>query len=327
MHVIDVDAILEELRKVNAIRVLVQSPEGLREEALKLADFLEEHGIEAILQGNVNYGACDPADHEARLLGCDAVLHLGHSKIPMAFEVPVIFVPAFADVDVVGALERNMGEIEKLGERIGLTTTIQHVNALENAATFLRARGFDVVIGEGDSRVEWPGQILGCNFSAANVDVDGLLFIGSGRFHPLGLAVAVKKPVLAVNPYSGDAFWPSDEVGRFVRKRWAQIAMAMDARNFGVITSIKKGQLRLNEARKILKLLRDNGRKAKLLVMDVVSYPDLEGFDFEAYVVVACPRIAIDDVENWRKPVLTPPEVEILLGLKEEYEFDEIRGV
>jgi len=42
--------------------------------------------------------------------------------------------------------------------------------------------------------------------------------------------------------------------------------------------------------------------------------------------VVACPRVPIDDVENWRKPVLTPRELEILLGLREDYEFDEILG-
>ncbi len=34
----------------------------------------------------------------------------------------------------------------------------------------------------------------------------------------------------------------------------------------------------------------------------------------------------MDDYENWRKPVLTPTEVEILLGLREDYAFDEILG-
>ncbi|WP_297504598.1 diphthamide synthesis protein, partial [Thermococcus sp.] len=43
-------------------------------------------------------------------------------------------------------------------------------------------------------------------------------------------------------------------------------------------------------------------------------------------VVVACPRVPIDDYENWRKPVLTPTEVEIVLGLREDYAFDEILG-
>ncbi len=327
MHVIDAGEILGKLREKDVRKVLIQSPEGLRREAEWFADFLEENGIEAILHGNVNYGACDPADHEAKLLGCDAVVHLGHSRIPLAFEVPVIFVPAFAQVDVVGALERNLGEIKRLGKRIGLVTTVQHVKSLEEAKNFLEGQGFEVVIGRGDSRVEWPGQILGCNFSSARVDADGLLFIGSGHFHPVGLAVATGKPVLAINPYSWDFFWAMEEGERLIRRRWAQIALAMDAESFGVVVSTKKGQLRLSEARRLVRLIKKNGRRAKLLAMNSVSYPELEGFSFDAYVVVACPRIAIDDAENWRKPVLTPPELEIVLGLREDYRFDEILGV
>jgi 2-(3-amino-3-carboxypropyl)histidine synthase len=93
------------------------------------------------------------------------------------------------------------------------------------------------------------------------------------------------------------------------------------------VVSTKKGQLRLAEAKRVVELLREHGREARLIAMDHISYPKLEGFPFDAYVVVACPRVPIDDYENWRKPVLTPREVELLLGLREDYEFDEIPGV
>lgn len=327
MHEVSMGEILERLREMKAKRVLIQSPEGLRREAEELASFLEENGLDVILHGGINYGACDPADTEAKRLGCDALIHLGHSYMTLHLEVPTIFVPAFAKVDVIPALERNLNEIKKLGRRIALVTTAQHIHQLERAKAFLEGAGFEVLIGEGDSRVSWPGQVLGCNFSAAKTDADGVLFIGAGYFHPIGVAVAVKKPTLAVNPYSGDAVWMDEEAERLIRKRWAQIAKAMDARRFGVVVSTKKGQLRLAEAKRIVKLLRESGRYARLVAMDHINYPALEGFSFDAYVVVACPRVPIDDYENWRKPVLTPREVELLLGLRDEYEFDEILGV
>ncbi|AIU69640.1 S-adenosyl-L-methionine:L-histidine 3-amino-3-carboxypropyltransferase [Thermococcus eurythermalis] len=326
MHEISNGEILRTLRELNARRVLIQTPEGLKREAQALADFLEENGMEAVISGDINYGACDPADREAKMLGCDALIHLGHSYMRLKLEVPTIFVPAFAKVDVVPVLEKNIGEIRKLGRRIALVTTAQHIHQLERAKEFLEKAGFEVVVGRGDSRVSWPGQVLGCNFSAAKVDAEGILFIGAGYFHPLGVALATRKPTLAVNPYSGDAIWMDNEAERLIRRRWAQIAKAMDAKKFGVITSTKKGQLRLAEAKRIVKLLREHGKYAKLIAMNHINYPALEGFDFDAYVVVACPRVPIDDYENWRKPVLTPPEVEILLGLREDYEFDEIRG-
>ncbi|MDK2915274.1 MAG: 2-(3-amino-3-carboxypropyl)histidine synthase [Thermococcaceae archaeon] len=326
MHEISFGEVLENLRGLNAHRVLIQTPEGLKREAQELADFLEDNGIEAIISGDINYGACDPADSEAKRLGCDVLIHLGHSYMQLHLEVPTIFVPAFAKVDVVWALEKNLDEVKKLGRRIALVTTAQHIHQIGRAREFLEKNGFEVVIGRGDSRVSWPGQVLGCNFSSAKVDADGVLFIGAGYFHPIGVAMAVKKPTLAINPYSGDAIWMDRESERLVRKRWAQIAKAMDARRFGVITSTKKGQLRLAEAKRIVKLLREHGKYAKLLAMNHISYQALEGFEFDAYVVVACPRVPIDDYENWRKPVLTPREVEILLGLREDYEFDEILG-
>ncbi|MFA4719714.1 diphthamide biosynthesis enzyme Dph2 [Pyrococcus kukulkanii] len=326
LHEISKDEILKELQKLKAKKVLIQSPEGLRREAYELAAFLEENGINAIIHGEVNYGACDPADKEAKLLGCDALIHLGHSYMKLHLEVPTIFVPAFAKVDVIEALRKNIEEIRKLGRRIILVTTAQHIHQLERAKKFLEENGFQVVIGKGDSRVSWPGQVLGCNYSAAKVEGDGVLFLGSGIFHPLGLALSTKKKVLAVNPYSGDFMWMDELKERFIRKRWAQIAKAIDAKRFGVIVSIKKGQLRLREAERIVKLLRKYGREARLIIMNDVSYMKLEGFPFDAYVVVACPRVPIDDYENWRKPVLTPREIELLLGLKEEYEFDEIPG-
>ena len=327
MHEIHAREVLEKLKLMGAGRVLIQSPEGLRREAEVLGNFLEDNGIEVILHGEVNYGACDPADREAKSLGCDALIHLGHSYMKLHLEVPTIFVPAFADVEVVPVLEKNLKEIKKLGKKIALVTTAQHIHELEKAREFLENNGFEVLIGRGDSRVSWPGQVLGCNFSAARVNAEGVLFIGAGYFHPLGVAVATRKPTLAINPYSGDAIWMNDEAERLIRKRWAQIAKAMDARSFGVVTSTKKGQLRLAEAKRIVRLLREHGKEAKLLLMNHISYPQLEGFSFDAYVVVACPRVPIDDYENWRKPVLTPREVEMLLGLREEYEFDEILGV
>ncbi|NJE08267.1 diphthamide biosynthesis enzyme Dph2 [Thermococcus sp. M39] len=328
MHEIPFEEILQNLEELDSKKVLIQTPEGLKKEAQALAEFLEKNGIEVIISGDINYGACDLADREAKMLGCDVLIHLGHSYMQLNLEIPVIFVPAFAKVDVVKALENNLNEIKKLGKKIALVTTVQHIRDLRRVREFLEERGFQVFIGEGDNRVSFAGQVLGCNFTTARVrkEVDGILFIGAGYFHPIGVALATKKPTLAINPYSGDFAWMDKEVEKIVRKRWGMIARAYDAKKFGVIISTKKGQLRLGEAKRIMGLLKEHGREAQLIAMNYINPEALEGFDFDAYVVVACPRVPIDDAEKWRKPVLTPKEVELLLGLREEYEFDEILG-
>ena len=52
----------------------------------------------------------------------------------------------------------------------------------------------------------------------------------------------------------------------------------------------------------------------------------LDAFNLDAWVSTACPRIAIDDHATFSKPVITPVELDVVLGARkwEEYAFDEI---
>jgi len=58
-------------------------------------------------------------------------------------------------------------------------------------------------------------------------------------------------------------------------------------------------------------------------------HPDrLLPYQADAYVSTACPRIAVDDYLRYPKPILTPVEMEIVLGLKKwsDYSLDSIQG-
>ena len=48
----------------------------------------------------------------------------------------------------------------------------------------------------------------------------------------------------------------------------------------------------------------------------------------DAFVCTACNCIAIDDAPRYKKPVLAPPELEIVLVLRKwaNYEFDQLYG-
>ena len=53
-------------------------------------------------------------------------------------------------------------------------------------------------MGEGGPRLAAPGQLLGCSSAAARtLDVPGYLYLGTGVFHPLTVALATGKPVVA----------------------------------------------------------------------------------------------------------------------------------
>lgn len=69
-----------QIRKHGATRVALQLPEGLSMWACALADLMERFtGVEAVVLGDVTYGACCVDDYTARALGCDMLVHYGHS--------------------------------------------------------------------------------------------------------------------------------------------------------------------------------------------------------------------------------------------------------
>lgn len=69
-----------QIRKYEVQRVALQLPEGLAMWACALVDIVEQFtSAEAVVLGDVTYGACCVDDFTARALGCDMLVHYGHS--------------------------------------------------------------------------------------------------------------------------------------------------------------------------------------------------------------------------------------------------------
>lgn len=236
------------------------------------------------------------------------LFHFGHAG--MGGYENVVFIEARSSIDVIPAVKSAL-PLLKAG-RIGIITTVQHIHKLEEISKFLRENGKEAVIGKGDLRVRYPGQVIGCNFTAARVDCEEILYVGSGFFHPLGVAIATRKRVIAADPYLNQAVEVSPE--RLLRKRHGYIAASMSAKVFGIIVSTKNGQNRMRLAQRLEESANNHKREAFIIMMDLVTPEQLLAFKVDAYVNTACPRITIDDAERFHVPVLTPQEFEIVLG-------------
>ena len=171
------------------MRILLQFPEGLKQEALKHAKKLEAEGNEVVVSATPTFGACDLAIDEAKNIKADKLVHFGHAEFHhVDFNVEYVPYPIDADLSI---LERSLEPLKPFG-KIGLMTTIQHIHQLESAAEFFRKNGKEVVIGRPYGFDKKSGQILGCDAgSAASIDrsVEALVYFGGGMFHPLGKSV------------------------------------------------------------------------------------------------------------------------------------------
>ena len=321
----DLQRVIKKINSRNAKTVGLQFPEGLKMQAIKIARTIEnETEANVIISGDPCFGACDVSDNKMDDI-VDLIVHFGHTPLPLRYKVPVLFIEAYSSVKIKPILEESLELIEDYS-RIALVTTTQHLNRINEIKDYLEDNGKEVVLGSSKSTRK--GQVLGCNFeSIKNLDAELYLFIGSGNFHPLGIYLFTKSPVLALDPYNGEIREMSEYADRILRVRFARITKAREAKKWGIIVSSKEGQYRMPLAKDIKKQIKDAGGESYIILADNIN-PDilLPYMELDAFVVTACPRIAIDDTHMYKKPLLTPKEMEIVLNKREweKYQLDEI---
>jgi 2-(3-amino-3-carboxypropyl)histidine synthase len=320
----ELERIVDEIDERDATKVGLQFPEGLKRRGPAVADDLREvvdDDITILLSGQPCYGACDLDTYLMRRT--DVFVHFGHS--PMKESDKIIYVPLFSNVDPFPILEDSLDELEDpdVDPAVGLVTTAQHMNRFDEMVDWLEERGYEVHTRKGDDRLTSEGQVLGCNYASADIDADQVLYVGGGKFHPMGLAMEYQdKHVVIADPVN-NVVTIADPM-QFLKQRYASVHKAMDAEKWGVIFCTKIGQGRWETAEEIL----ENNENAYLITMDEVTPDRLLNFDMDAFVNTGCPRITTDDGPRFNKPMLTPGEYEIAMGNKplEDLEFDTFHG-
>ncbi len=310
----DISDLVRQLQERGAKRIALQVPAGLKRRAAGYASDLRDAGFDVIISGDPCYGACDLALNT--LDQADLLVHIGHA--PVDAQENVIFLPFEVGFEP-GVLENAIPLLK--GKTIGLVTTIQHVHLIPAMETFLRQRGIEVRVSEGRGRTPRRGQVLGCSFTAAReVQADEILFVGTGLFHPIGIAIATGLRVIALDPLTGTAQEVSGDA--HLRRRFAVIEKARGATTIGIIVSTKSGQHRMDLARRLAALVPNT----VIVTMNEVSPDELLNLGFDCYINTACPRLAYDDQVRFPVPVLSPQEFEILSGIRrwDQYMIDEI---
>lgn len=306
--------LIEELKDRGAKTVALQFPAGLKRKAAEYSNALQEAGFSVIISGDPCYGACDLAldtlDH------ADVLVHFGHT--PVDTQDRVIFVPYEVDFDIT-VLEKALPLLKE--KTVGLVTTVQHVHLIPAMESFLKGKGIAVRVADGSGRTPLRGQVLGCGFSTArDTGADEILFVGTGVFHPIGIALSTKKHVVALDPLAGNVQEVSGDT--LMRRRFGVMEKARGAKSVGIIVSTKSGQSRMDLATRLAAL----SPRAVIVTVKEVNPDELLNLGFAAYVNTACPRLAYDDQVRFPVPVLSPQEFEILCGARdwENYAIDEI---
>ena len=252
----------------------------------------------------------------------DLMLHLGHAELGEAPD-KVIFLEARMKEDL-GTWWKRRPESSRRREW-GSPLLFSMSTSSMGRWQALKEHGIEGLSGPAAGGLSIPDRSwAAATASARALNVEEYLFIGTGKFHPLGIALATGKRVVAADPVTGEV--SEIDTDPMLRRRFGAIARAADAKSFAVLVSKKPGQKRMELAERIKALGEAGGREMFLVYLDNIEPDRLLNLGAEAAVSTACPRVALDDAAKYKIPILTPPEFEVLLGEREweEYVFDEI---
>ena len=208
-----------------------------------------------------------------------------------------------------------------LPKTIGLATTVQFLDYVDEIKNYLESKGKVIFIDKMKQKYE--GQLLGCDQGGAEKikeNVDAFLYIGTGIFHPLGIAINIDKEVFCYDPiHAIMSKIDTEQVKRYNAKRKAAYMKFLEADEIGILVSLKPGQNNFRKAIELKKQLKE--KNCYIFAFDTLEFSQIENFPFiQCWVNTACSRI-LDDYEKFPKPLIDLRDIEKmeLLAINSKY--------
>ena len=312
----EIPLLVKELKKIKPSRVLVQLPEGVKQNATEIAKIIEDLGIEVIFSGETAWGGCAIAVQEAEALDVDLIVHFGHAKF-IDSHFPILYIEVKDELNLNPLLKKSLKDLKKF-KKIGLSYSIQHRHDIEDIKKFYEKNDKEVILSKQLGLVAYEGHIVGCQYAglrAIQEEVDVFVVIGN-QFHSMGATLAVEKPVILLDVYNDNVRTMEGLRDKILKQRIISIEKLKDAKKVGIIIEIKPGQ-KFGTPEFLLKKLREKGKEVIVITMSELTPDKLMNFYYiDAFIELACPRIALDDFEKYSKPILTFKEALVALGEK-----------
>ena len=199
-----------------------------------------------------------------------------------------IFIEARSDADIMPAV-REAFRFLSPKSRVAIVGTIQHLHKLKEAKKFLEDNKIEADIA---------GQVLGCSVPRIPASAGQILYIGSGKFHPIGIFLKTKKEVIAADPLTNSVSRiTAKDVEALEKRRKGALLKFLTSDSIGILVSTKPGQTNVQGGRKKIEALKKKYKSKKfyMFAFDTLQASYLENFPFiQCWVNTACPRLFED---------------------------------
>ena len=208
-----------------------------------------------------------------------------------------------------GKINLSNLDASALPKNCGLATTVQFLEFVDEIKELLEKNGKTIFVDKIKQKYE--GQLLGCDGGAAEkvkAKGDAFLYIGTGIFHPLGITLNSDKDVFCYDPVNAVlSKIDKEQIERYNKKRKGAYLKFMEAKEIGILVSLKPGQNNFRKAVELKKQLKD--KNCYIFAFDTLDFNQVENFPFiQCWVNTACNRI-LDDYEKFPKPLIDLSEI------------------
>lgn len=195
--------------------------------------------------------------------------------------------------------------------KVGLIYSVQYEKLVNQVEKFLNRYGL---------KVTSKNQIVGCKCIAKNANV--FLYIGDGLFHPLSfIKVQIDKAILKLKNFELKKIkeqikplWifnltqcqklEEEEIERQIKDLKTRFFNWVKAKTYGVLISIKPGQVKIKEAIKIKKLIekkiknQEVEKQAFLFLANEIKPEEFINFKIDFWINTACPQFSVEGYKN-----------------------------
>lgn len=134
-------------------------------------------------------------------------------------------------------------------------------------------------------------QVLGCTKVIFSKQTQGILLIGSGKFHALSIAQNRALPIY-IYEHGEIMQLKESEINSSKQRKKAAYLKFLNSNKIGILVSTKPGQQNLTRALSLKKKIKN--KQLYFFLGDFLSSQEFENFGLDCWVNTACPRLDMD---------------------------------
>ncbi|WP_243678471.1 diphthamide synthesis protein [Vulcanisaeta distributa] len=285
---------------------------------MEVVRYLNNKGYRTYLSGQNVWGACD----FSVVNNYQYVIHLGHALPPNIFRIisnnfrvrrrggsgDVIIIEVENGPTVLFSAIYYEPKPELLSRARDVLNDLVKSGINPFIAYSLPYKLYAHEIAEMLNAPMAPDPITGCfiQFSIPNT----VLFISSGYFYPLTFKfLRPQTTVYLFDVFRGTLENVDTVYRRYLAMKVKAIQDFNNAKLVGIAISRKPGQYRPDLVEALINRLRRLGKDFVIIDLNEVSPDYVNNLPVDAVVNTACPRIGIDDLDRFMKPVVNAGDV------------------